>query len=214
MSRDPRIDAVLGFWFGEPAERALGRARAAWFRKDPAFDDAIRERFGALVEEALAGGLADWGEGGDAGAAGLAVGDAATGGPDAADRALALLVVCDQFPRNLYRDDARAFALDPRARATARRMVATGLDRSLRPVERAFVYLPFEHSESLADQHEAVRLFGALRDDPDAGGYLDWAVRHLEVIERFGRFPHRNDALGRVSTDEERAFLARPGSRF
>lgn len=223
MSRDPRIDAVLGFWFGEPAERALGRARAAWFRKDPAFDDAIRERFGPLVEAALAGGLADWGaggEGGDAGAAGLAGGDAEARGPDAADAAdaadgaLALLVVCDQFPRNLYRDDARAFALDPRARATARRMVANGLDRSLRPVERAFVYLPFEHSESLADQHEAVRLFGALRDDPDAGGYLDWAVRHLEVIERFGRFPHRNDALGRVSTDEERAFLARPGSRF
>jgi uncharacterized protein (DUF924 family) len=194
MSPDPRIAEVLAFWFGAPAERALGRPREAWFRKDPAFDDAIRARFGALVDEAVAGGLAGW--------------DATD------DGALALCVVCDQFPRNLFRDDARAFALDGRALALAKRLVAEGRDARLRPVERAFVYLPFEHSESLADQREAVRLFGALRDDPDAGGYHEWAVKHLEVIERFGRFPHRNDALGRASTAQERAFLAQPGSRF
>ncbi len=195
MSPDPRADEVVAFWFGEPEERAHGRAREAWFRKDPAFDEAIGARFGGLVGEALAGGLADWADRDD-------------------DAALALLLVCDQFPRNLFREDARAFALDPRALSLARRLVAEGRDARLRPVERAFVYLPFEHTESLADQREAVRLFGALRGDPDAGGYLEWAVRHLDVIERFGRFPHRNHALGRASTAQELAFLAQPGSRF
>ena len=199
MSTDPRIAEVVAFWFGEPAQRALGRPREAWFRKDPAFDEAIRARFGALVDEALAGGLADWGERDDR-------------GDD--DGALALLLVCDQFPRNLFRGDARAFSLDARALALARRLVAAGRDARSRPVERAFVYLPFEHSESLADQRESVRLFGSLRGDPDAGGYLDWAVRHLDVIERFGRFPHRNDVLGRASTAQELAFLALPGARF
>lgn len=194
MSADPRVAEVLAFWFGEPAERALGRPRDAWFRKDDGFDAAIRARFGALVDEARAGGPAGW-ESDD-------------------DGALALLVVCDQFPRNLFRGDARAFALDARALALAKRVVAEGRDARLRPVERAFVYLPFEHSESLADQREAVRLFGALRGDPDAGGYHEWALKHLEVIERFGRFPHRNEALGRTSTAQELAFLAQPGSRF
>jgi uncharacterized protein (DUF924 family) len=196
VSADPRVADVLAFWFGEPAQRALGRAREAWFRKDPAFDEAIRTRFGVRVDEALEGGPADWAD------------------PDDDDGALALLLVFDQFPRNLFRGDARAFALDARALALARRLVASGRDARLRPVERAFVYLPFEHSESLADQREAVRLFGALRGDPDAGGYVDWAVRHLEVVEHFGRFPHRNDVLGRASTAQELAFLAQPGSRF
>lgn len=194
MIADPRVAEVLAFWFGEPVERALGRPRDAWFRKDDAFDAAIRARFGRLVDEARAGGLAGW----------------ETDDEDA----LALLVVCDQFPRNLFRGDARAFALDARALALAKRFVADGRDARLRPVERAFVYLPFEHSESLEDQHEAVRRFGTLREDPYAGGYLEWAVKHLEVIERFGRFPHRNEALGRASTAQELAFLAQPGSRF
>jgi uncharacterized protein (DUF924 family) len=194
VSADPRVAEALAFWFGEPAERALGRPREAWFRKDDGFDAAIRVRFGALVDEARAGGLAGW-ESDD-------------------DGALALLVVCDQFPRNLFRGEARAFALDAGALALAKRVVAEGRDARLRPVERAFVYLPFEHSESLEDQREAVRLFGALRGDPDAGGYHEWAVKHLEVIERFGRFPHRNEALGRTSTAQELAFLAQPGSRF
>jgi uncharacterized protein (DUF924 family) len=191
---DPRIAAILDFWFGEPGSSERGRAREVWFRKDAAFDDTIRARFGVVVDEAAAGGLAGW-DGSDAGA-------------------LALLVVCDQFPRNLFRGEARAFALDPRALATARVLVAAGRDRALAPLERVFVYLPFEHSESLDDQREAVRLFTTLRDDPQAGGYLAWALKHCEVVERFGRFPHRNEALGRVSTPEEIAFLAQPGSRF
>jgi len=191
---DPRIAGVLDFWFGEPGSSERGRAREVWFRKDAAFDDTIRARFGAVVDEAAAGGLAGW---------------------DRSDTgALALLVVCDQFPRNLFRGEARAFVLDPRALATARDLVATGRDRALAPLERVFVYLPFEHSESLDDQREAVRLFTTLRDDPQAGGYLEWAVKHFEVVRRFGRFPHRNEALARVSTSEEIAFLAQPGSRF
>lgn len=191
---DPRIREVLDFWFGPPGGPDAGLARDAWFRKDPAFDAAIRDRFGGLVDEAAAGGLAAW--------------------ERTDDGVLALLLVCDQFPRNLFRGEARAFALDPRALALARGAVAAGRDLRHPPVRRAFAYLPFEHSESLADQRESVRLFGTLRDDPQAGGYHEWALRHLEVVERFGRFPHRNEALGRASTDDELAFLARPGSRF
>ena len=191
---DPRAREVLDFWFDAPGGPEHGLAREAWFRKDPAFDEAIRARFGALVDEAAVGALDGW--------------------VDDGRGALALLVVCDQFPRNLFRGDARAFALDPRALAAARRVVAEGRDLGWRPVERAFAYLPFEHSESLDDQREAVRLFGLLRDDPQAGGYLEWALKHLAVIERFGRFPHRNEALGRASTPDELAFLAQPGSRF
>jgi uncharacterized protein (DUF924 family) len=189
-----RIRAVLDFWFGESGSPDDGSARAAWFRKDPAFDDKIRMRFGGLVDEAVTGSLDGW-----------------AANPEGA---LALLIVCDQFPRNLFRGDARAFALDARALSVAKRMVADGWDRGLRPVRRAFVYLPLEHAESLGNQRESVRLFGMLRDDPEAGQYLEWAVKHLEVIERFGRFPHRNESLGRPSTAEELAFLAQPGSRF
>ncbi|MEI7444249.1 MAG: DUF924 family protein [Burkholderiales bacterium] len=191
---DARIAAVLDVWFGLPGSPERGTARPEWFRKDDAFDAGIRARFGALLDDAAAGSLDGWAQT-DAGA-------------------LALAIVCDQFPRNLFRGDARAFALDPRALGLARRLVAEGRDLRFAPVERAFLYLPFEHSESLADQREAVRLFGLLRDDPQAGGYLQWAEKHLAVIERFGRFPHRNDALGRASTPEELAFLAQPGSRF
>lgn len=191
---DPRARAVLDFWFGRPGTPAHDTARPEWFRKDVAFDAEIRQRFGALVDEADRNGLTAW-EADDTGR-------------------LALIVVCDQFPRNLFRDDARAFALDPRARALAHRALDDGLDQRLPPIRRVFVYLPLEHSESLADQHESVRRFGALRDDPHAGGYLQWAERHRDVIERFGRFPHRNAVLGRTSTEQERAFLAQPGSRF
>jgi len=191
---DPRIDAVLAFWFGATGEAHHGRSRPEWFRKDSAFDEAIRGAFGPLVDEARDGGLRAW--------------------PDSDRGALALVLVCDQFPRNLFREDARAFALDPRALALARWLVAAGRDLRFTPLERWFLYLPFEHAESLDDQREAVRLIGPLRDDPQAGDAFEWAVKHLVVIERFGRFPHRNAALGRTSTDAERAFLGQPGSRF
>ena len=171
--------------------------RPKWFAKDDAFDEQVRRRFLGLVQAAEAGGLGDWDD------------DRAS----PADR-LALVLVCDQFPRNLFRGQARAFALDARALAVARGMVERGDDLTLPPVRRWFVYLPFEHAESLADQHESLRLFGQLRDDPQAGQAWDWAVRHAQVIERFGRFPHRNVALGRDTSPEEAKFLQTPGSRF
>ncbi len=188
----PAAAEVVAFWFGGFAPTA---ARAEWFRKDAAFDAAIRERFGATIERALAGGLLEW--------------DTTPHG------ALARLVVLDQFTRNAFRGTARAFAGDALALAAARAAVARGDDRRLVPVMRPFVYLPFEHAEDRAAQAESLRLFGALAaEHPAQAGLLDWARRHAEVVERFGRYPHRNAILGRASTPEEIAFLRQPGSSF
>lgn len=190
---DDMVRQVLQFWFGEPP---TATPRAEWFRKDPAFDEAIRARFGALVERALAGGLRDW--------------EATPQG------ALARIVLLDQFTRNSFRDTPRAFAGDAQALAAAQALVARGDDRRLAPLERWFVYLPFEHAEDLAAQHESLRLFGMLADEFPAVGAdaLLWARKHYDVILRFGRYPHRNDVLGRASTAEEVAFLREPGSSF
>jgi uncharacterized protein (DUF924 family) len=186
---------VLDFWFGAADVPGHGQPRQAWFRKDPAFDALIAERFGGLVERALAGGLGDW-----------------AGSPLSA---LARVIVLDQFPRNLFRGQARAFAGDTQALQAAQAMVAAGTDRTLTGVQRQFVYLPFEHSESITVQRESLRLFAQLgRDEPAQSGLLEWAQRHHDIVERFGRFPHRNQALGRASTAEELAFLATPGSSF
>jgi uncharacterized protein (DUF924 family) len=191
--RDPRVDAILDFWFGTGAVAAAPRAE--WFRKDAAFDALIAARFGALVEQALAGGLADWAQ--------------------APPGALARVLLLDQFTRNVLRDTPRAFAGDALALAAARSMVARGDDQALTPLRRVFVYLPFEHAEDRAAQAESLRLFAALRaTDPALADFEDYAQRHAVVIERFGRFPHRNAVLGRESTAEELAFLQQPGSRF
>ncbi len=182
--------AVLDFWFGPPPFAS----RPEWFRKDPAFDDAVRARFGALVDQALAAPLG-W-------------------GPAPAGR-LAEIVVLDQFPRNLFRGQARAFAGDARARDLALALLDDGGHLALHPLQRWFAYLPLEHAEDLALQERSVALFGALAAaDPALAGALDYAERHRDVIRRFGRFPHRNAALGRPSTDAELAFLATPGSGF
>ncbi len=186
--------AVVDFWFGAPGSAERGGPRAVWFRKDPAFDDAIRARFGAAVEEALAGGFAAW--------------DATPEG------ALARIVLLDQFTRNVFRDTPRAFAGDAAALAAADAAVARGYDRALTPVERGFVYLPFEHAEDAAMQRRSLALFGELARETGDDTLLDWARRHADVIFRFGRYPHRNAILGRASTPEEVAFLAQPGSRF
>jgi len=187
--------AVLDFWFGRPGDAGHGAPRAEWFRKDAGFDATIAQRFGALIEQALAGGIDDW-----------------AGTPDGA---LARLIVLDQFTRNVFRDTARAFAGDTQALAGAQRMVDEGADRKLLPVQRLFVYLPFEHAESLVMQQESLRLFGQLAaDDPARADLLDWARKHHDVVAGFGRFPHRNQALGRPSSAEEIEFLAQPGSRF
>jgi uncharacterized protein (DUF924 family) len=193
--------AVLDFWFGPP-DAAAPAPREAWFRKSAAFDDEIRARFGTLVEAALGGPLPPPWE------------------ADAQAR-LAQLIVLDQFPRNLFRDSARAFAGDARALALAQRMVAAGEDRALSPLQRWFCYLPLEHAEDLALQDESVRLFRALADEASTDGLaatlagaLDYALRHRDVIARFGRFPHRNRVLGRASTPDELEYLRQPGAGF
>ena len=184
---------VLDYWFGVPGTPEHGKERELWFRKSEATDAEIRARFGADVEAAVRGGHDDWAHG--------------------PRESLALLLLLDQFTRNIYRDTAGAFAGDAKALALARTLVERGEDRSLAPFERWFVYLPFEHSESLAAQKESLRLFGQLAAEGQAGA-LQWAEKHHDVIARFGRFPHRNEILGRASTPEEIAFLGQPGSRF
>ncbi len=186
---------VLDFWFGVPGDAVHGTARELWFRKSEATDRAIAQRFAALIEQALRGELSAW-----------------SAEPHSA---LAQIVLLDQFTRNTFRDTARAFAGDSRALAAASAMVGTRQDEALLPVQRSFVYLPFEHSESTAMQTESLRLFTRLvAAAPEQASTLDYAQRHHAIVARFGRFPHRNAQLGRQSTAEELAFLKQPGSRF
>jgi uncharacterized protein (DUF924 family) len=193
---------VLDFWFG-PASGDTVTAQTQqklWWSKNAAVDADIRGRFEALVETAATGTLDDWAQ-------------------DAHGR-LALILLFDQFPRNIYRETPRAFSHDQLASRLALGGIATGTDRELRAIERVFFYLPLEHSESAELQERSVALFTALAagvpeaDRKTFAGYVDYAVRHRDVIHRFGRFPHRNHILGRDSTPEETAFLKQPGSSF
>ena len=190
---------VLTFWFGPPGSPPLAHAKR-WFERDAEFDAEIAARFGELVKRAAAGELEAWR-------------DTPTG-------ALALVIVLDQFSRNLHRDSALAFANDPAARDVAKDVRARSLDRALPPVLRSFLYLPYEHAEDRALQEESVALFAELRAEapPELAAYLDealdYARRHRDVVVRFGRFPHRNAALGRASTPAEIEFLKEPGSSF
>ncbi|MDH5245997.1 MAG: DUF924 domain-containing protein [Betaproteobacteria bacterium] len=186
----PLAREILDFWFG-PLPHA---ARAEWFRKDPAFDAAIAARFGAEVEAALLGAFRDW--------------------HSDARPALARVLLLDQFTRNVFRDTPRAFAGDDEALAAASAVVDAGLDRTLDAFERWFLYLPFEHAESAAMQQRSLELFTRLADDTGDRSPLEWAEKHAAIVRRFGRYPHRNAILGRVSTPEEIAFLQEPGSRF
>jgi uncharacterized protein (DUF924 family) len=167
--------SVLAFW------RAAGPDK--WFNKDTAFDDHIRARFLETYDAAVAGKLSDW--------------------EQTADGALALTVVLDQFPRNMFRGDARTYAADPQARAVAERALARGFDQKMPLSDRRFFYLPFEHSEAIADQERACTLCAATGD----ADLLKWAQLHADIVRRFGRFPHRNALLGRATTAEEQAFL-------
>src|SRR3972149_5590218 len=185
-------DEALEFWFGRPGDADYGRYRDIWWAKDAAFDETVRSRFLGLYERAAQGALAAW--------------------RSQARSCLALVLVLDQFPRNMFRGDARAYASDTQARATARHAVAMGFDRGMTVVERGFFYTPFEHGETLADQCEAVRLFEALPEHEGKAETLRFVLRHLEIIERFGRFPHRNAVLGRATTAQEAAFLKEPDS--
>lgn len=187
--------AVLNFWFLPPDHPGHGAYRPEWFRKDAAFDAAIRERFGADVDAALNTTLD-------------------TGSDESL---LARILLLDQFTRNIFRDTPRAFAGDAQALKLAETLVAAGRDKNLSPWQRWFAYLPFEHSESLLDQERCVALFAALRREMQHEAFdnaHDYAVRHREVIARFGRFPHRNTILGRESTAEEIEFRKQPGSSF
>jgi len=195
MIMDAQAKDVLDFWFLAPDNPAHGQSRAEWFRKDDAFDAQIRERFGALIDTAINGGLRDW---------------AAT-----PRGALAQILLLDQFTRNVYRGTPRAFAGDAQALELAIALTQDGQDQQLEPTLRAFVYMPFEHAEDLVMQARAVELFQLLTQSREGfESMLDYAQRHQEVIARFGRFPHRNAILGRDSTPEEAAFLLQPGSSF
>ena len=184
---------ILDFWFDEAHV-------AHWFAADATFDAQIRMRFGAAAEAAGNGALDDW---------------AAT-----PPGWLALLILLDQFPRNLHRGDGRAWAQDVRAQRVALSGIDRGDDRKLAPLQRVFAYLPLEHAEDIALQQRSVALFEALCADAPSeqrgqfAGFLDYARRHREVIARFGRFPHRNAALGRADTPEESIYLAQPGAGF
>jgi uncharacterized protein (DUF924 family) len=194
---------VLDFWFGTAQSSEFGSARVQWFRKDSDFDKLIRERFGATVEAALAGGLRvrdrdhdhDW--------------------DNTPQASLARIIVLDQFTRNIFRGTPQAFAGDALALAATHAMLERGDDAKLVPVQRAFVYLPLEHAEDLAQQQRSVALFSALAaEHASMQGMLDYAIAHRDVIQTFGRFPHRNAVLGRASSDAETAFLELPGSGF
>ncbi len=180
---------VLQFWYSD-------RARPLWFEKNRDFDEEIRARFGSAVHEAQLGGFSDW--------------------RSSADGALALLLLIDQFARNLYRGTAKAFLGDGLARDIAAEAVARGFDKRHPFPDRIFFYLPFEHCETLANQDrfialltDCVREFGE-----QAAEFLEYGHKHRRIIQRFGRFPHRNEALGRETTEEEAEFLKGPDSSF
>lgn len=185
--------AVVEFWFSE-------RARPLWFEKDPAFDDEIRARFAAAVHDAQMGGMEEW--------------------QATPEGTLALLILLDQMGRNIHRGEAKAFLGDRRALAVADAAIAKGFDRGFGFQRRRFFYLPLEHSEAIADLDRSIELFTAALNDcapedrRDAEEQLDYAHRHRVIIRRFGRYPHRNAALGRETTEAEADFLKGPNSSF
>lgn len=187
------IDDILTFWFEDPTG-LKAKNRKVWFSKDPAFDQEIRDRFLAIYKQAAAGQLEHWQE--------------------TAPGTLALILVLDQFPRNLFRGTPQAFATDAKALSLAQAAIARGFDQALPPIQRWFVYLPLMHSEDLEIQHQCVEVFRQFEHDPEVQSAYPYAIKHLEVIERFGRFPHRNVILGRQNTLEETEFLKQPGSSF
>ncbi len=205
MTLPPPAAQVLTFWFGAdwqtlPAHQVAERQRALWWGKDPAIDADCRNRFETLVQDAAANRLADW--------------------SDTPHALLALVLLLDQMSRNIYRDTPQAFAFDELARQYTHLALAMGVDQELPAIARVFLYLPLEHSEDIDDQEYMLQLTRALAKSVDAAdkatfdGYVDYARKHHVIIERFGRFPHRNRILGRASTPEESAFLTQPGSSF
>jgi uncharacterized protein (DUF924 family) len=197
-----QAENVLDFWFGPSgsATDTAGRQGKLWFGKSPANDQAVIDRFSTTLLAATARQLDHW--------------------ADTPRNRLALVIVLDQFPHHVYRDQPQAFATDPQALALSLEALATGEDRQLTPIERVFLYLPLEHAESVAMQEQSVALYEQLALEAAAGerGLFDdfhnYARQHRDVVARFGRFPHRNAILGRPSTADELEFLKQPGSRF
>ena len=188
------VEAILNFWFGHPEEISYGKPRQVWFEANPEFDRALQNAFMSEYQWAATGELEDW---------------------KASPRScLALILLLDQFPRNVFRGTPQAFATDRQALATARYAIKHQFDCQLLPVQRWFIYLPLEHSETLDDQQQSVELFTQLKDDPDSAEPIAFAIQHRDIIQRFGRFPHRNQILGRETTPEEAEFLKQPGSSF
>ena len=198
-------EAVLAFWFGDDVvaletPEALGPRVAVWFAPDPAFDARIRDRFADLPGRAWAGEFDAW--------------------RDDARATLALVLILDQFPRNLYRGQAESFAFDPLAYEVAVGAIARGFDAQVSPIEAMFLYLPLEHAEDADAQNRCVTLIDGLIGrctaalQPQFESFRSYAVRHRDVIERFGRFPHRNALLGRAATTEEVAYLEAGGETF
>jgi uncharacterized protein (DUF924 family) len=188
-----RVDEILDFWFalsGPGKEAEYAQRRKVWFAKNLSFDQTIRTRFQRDYELAAAEKLIVWQE--------------------TAQGCLALILLLDQFPRNMFRGKAQSFATDAQALATAQYAIAQGFDQELPPIQRMFIYLPFEHSEHLDHQNQAVQGMQALLIED----VTDYARKHQAVIERFGRFPHRNKILGRTNTPAEEEFLKQPGSSF
>jgi len=195
-------EEVLRFWFDGVADHAeaITARSQVWFQVDPEFDRLCRERFGALHERAARGELDEWQE--------------------TARGALALVIVLDQFSRNIHRGTGAAFACDERALACCLHARRRGFDEALRPVERMFLYMPFQHTENRERQDESVEVWKALAAGVDAAladyfeGSIEHAREHRDIVHRFGRFPHRNAALGRESTPEERRYLDGGAPRY
>jgi len=193
---------VLDWWFGtaDTAQEVAAARGKLWFGKRDSQDLEARTRFGALVEQALAGELTEWAQ--------------------RPEGWLALVLLLDQVPRMIFRENRKSYAGDARALALVAQGIAADFDRQLQPIQRVFIYIVFEHCENLAAQNEAIsRYRELLAQQPEEdralfADYLDYAEKHQKVIAQFGRFPHRNVLLGRESTEEERVFLSKPGSRF
>lgn len=182
----PLIKEVLTFWFRDPKSKDFGKPQPMWFNSTPEIDQSIRSRFEEIYEKAKKGDLNNI--------------------KDTPEGAMALILILDQFPRNMFRSTAQAYETDPMARDISKFAIRSGFDQKLPPFMRAFMYLPLEHSENREDQNFSVSLYEKLGDPLS----LDYAQQHKTVIERFGRFPYRNESLGRISTDEEHEFMRGP----
>jgi len=194
---DPLAAEILDIWFGSTDDEIESRG-PTWWKKDPSFDQQLADRFGGQLHRAAAGSFSQW--------------------ESSPHGSLALVVMLDQFPRNTFRGDARSFAFDAAARGVCHRALGAGYDRMLKLPERVFMYMPLMHSEHVSDQRDSLVYFEAAsiaargtRWEPMLTANFDFAQRHSKVIHRFGRYPHRNDVLGRHSTPEEAAHVAEHG---